>query len=161
MTHADKPAFLEIVLGFAELRGKQLSAPALELYWRAMQHWEIGDFKQASLLLLRSCEFMPTPKDFEDLRKAGRPTPGEVWLRVLEAGRDRSHPVGLDAAAYRALHAIGGIDAIAFSETDKTHFIERRFIEFYETMRESDDVREELPMLVTDPQVKALIEKLK
>ena len=70
MQPSDRKAFLEVVVGFAELKGKQLSAPALELYWNAMQGWTIEDFRKAAAHLLQTCEFMPTPKDFNDLKKA-------------------------------------------------------------------------------------------
>ena len=73
MNAIDRKAFCEIVLGFAELKGKQLSAAAIELYWRSMQHWPLEDFRAAAQQLLRTCEFMPTPKDFEDLRRASKP----------------------------------------------------------------------------------------
>jgi hypothetical protein len=143
-------------VGFAELKGKQLSAPALEIYWRSLQHWPLEDFRAAAEQLLRTCEFMPLPKDFEDLRKAGRPTVGEAWASVLAwvrsgnynsrlpllNGDDRGRP---DRLAERAVRAIGGYQAIAMSETDKTHFLERRFAEHYEAMQDADEVREELP----------------
>jgi hypothetical protein len=154
----DRKAFLEVVVGFAELKGKQLSAPALQLYWRSLQHWPLDDFRAAAEQLLRTCEFMPLPKDFEDLRKAGRLTVGEAWasvlawvrsgnfrgLPVLNGGGDPDRP---DALAERAVRAIGGYNAIAMSETDKTHFLERRFAEHYDAMQDADEVREELPQI--------------
>lgn len=157
MKPTDRKAFLEVVVGFAELKGKQLSAPALELYWRSLQHWPLEDFRAAAEQLLRTCEFMPLPKDFEDLRKAGRPTVGEAWTSVLAwvrsgnyrglpclNGDDRMPP---DALAARAVRAIGGYEAIAMSPTDKTQFLERRFAEHYEAMQDADEVREELPQI--------------
>ncbi|SRR6266404_2307504 len=144
MIDADRTAFLEVVIGFAELKGKSLSAPALELYWRALQDWELEDFKIAAVHLLKSCEFMPMPKDFENLRRAGRMTAGEAWGEVLECAR-RGDPPPQDALLRRALRAIGGINAVMMSETDKTCFLEQRFCEHYETMRESDDIRDAVP----------------
>ena len=149
MIPEDRQAFLETVVGFAELKGKQLSAPALELYWRALQDWELEDFRAAAAYLLKTCEFMPTPKDFEDLRRAGRMTAGEAWGEVLECARHGDPPPD-DPLLRRALRAIGGINTVMMSETDKTHFLERRFCEHYETMRESDDAREAVPQIACD-----------
>ena len=87
MTPDDRRPCLEIVIGFAELKGKKLSTPALELYWTAMQAWDLQDFRAAANHLLKTCEFMPTPKDFEDLRKAGRMKAGEAWAFVLDRVR--------------------------------------------------------------------------
>lgn len=154
MKPADRTKFVEVVLGFAELKGKQLTAAALELYWRAMQHWDISDFLAASEQLLRTSEYMPTPKEFEDLRKAGRPTAGEAWSRVLNhvrsgrySGVQSDTPVRLDELTERAVRALGGYHVIAMSHTEKTHFLEKRFCEHYEEMREAAAVREAVPQI--------------
>lgn len=157
MTPADRKPFLETIVGFAELKGKQLSAPALELYWRSLQHWTLTDFRAAAEQLLRTCEFMPLPKDFEDLRKAGRPTAGEAWAAVLDyARRDYSpnFPARLptrgvlgDPIIQRAINAVGGVRAIAMTNSDAMHFVERRFCEHFESAQDSDDIREALPQI--------------
>lgn len=155
----DRPKFLEIVLGFAELKGKQLSAPALELYWRAMQSWSITEFAAAAEQLLRTREFMPVPKDFEDLRKAGRMTPGEAFARAMEIARDcspyRAASSGngrIDAAA----RACGGYFTMGQQQTEKLGFLENRFTEHYETISGAEDVRESLPALTGGPHLEAL-----
>jgi len=162
MAPEDRKTFLEIVVGFAELKGKSLSAPALELYWNAMQHWSIADFQQAANHLVRSCEFMPTPKDFEDLRKAGRPTSGEAWIKARETAR---RGWGMKSCGNplidRAARAIGGFDAIGMCDIDKMHFLERRFCEHFEAMQESEEVRQDLPMIAVDGMCDALVEKMR
>lgn len=157
MTPADKRAFAEVVMGFSELKGKSLSKPALALYWNAMQHWSLEDFKAAAEQLLRTCEFMPTPKDFEDLRKAGRPTAGEAWI-TARANSGSAMGCGYvtqgsscgDPLIDRAVRAIGGYGVIAMCDSDKLHFLERRFAEHYETMQESDDIREAVPQIANE-----------
>jgi hypothetical protein len=154
---ADRKAFLEVLVGFAELKGKQLSAPALELYWRSMQRWSLEDFKAAAEQLLRTCEFMPMPKDFEDLRKAGRPTAGEAWAAVLDFVRSSYSPNFpgrlpvrgplADPIVQRAVNAVGGFRAVAMSDVDATQFLERRFCEHFESAQDSDDIREALPQI--------------
>jgi hypothetical protein len=162
---ADRPAFLEVVIGFAELKGKQLSASALQLYWRAMQHWSLEDFRSAAEQLLRTCEFMPVPKDFEDLRKAGRKTAGECWLAALDASCQRvypaprpdgSYPIGYyantcgDETIDRVVEMIGGYETLRMCETTKLHFLERRFVEHYEELRDVVETREALPHLACE-----------
>lgn len=155
MTPADRKAFLEVVIGFAELKGKQLSAPALELYWRAMQGWDLADFRAAAEQLLRTCEFMPTPKDFEDLRKAGELSAGEAWSLVLDAARGHAE-LPDDPRIDAAVRAIGGLRAIGMSTTDQTPFLERRFAEHYETIGEREDIREAVPALTGGPRLERL-----
>ena len=149
MTPSDRKAFLEVVVGLAELKGKLLSAPALELYWNAMQRWRIDDFRAAASHLVSSCEFMPTPKDFEDLRKAARETPGEAWARAIghaASSAYRSGPTG-DGLLDRAVRALGGYVAIAMCDEDRLHFLERRFTEIYEAIEDAEGVRGALPQI--------------
>lgn len=150
MRSEDRKAFLDVVIGFAELKGKQLSAPALELYWNAMQHWSLTDFRMAAQQLLRTCAFMPTPKDFEDLLKAGRVTVGEAWDAVLQhckgayrdgAGLDSGGPID------RAVAALGGYRAVAFHDSEKLHFLERQFADRFAELEDVLENRDALPNL--------------
>jgi hypothetical protein len=150
MLENDYDSFCEVIVGFAELKGREMSAAAIKLYWAAMQHWELDEFRQAAEQLLRTCTFMPTPKDFEDLRKAALPTPGEAWATALEIGRHGGRTSG-DRLIDRAVRAIGGYNAIGMSEVDKTHFLERRFCEHYEAMQDAQETRDALPDLSPSP----------
>jgi hypothetical protein len=165
MKKSDRADFAEIVLGFAELKGRSLSAPAIELYWRAMQSWSIEEFRAAAAQLLTTCEWMPTPKEFADLRKAGRDTAGEAWARARAAcgtcrsgGHYGSGGTCGDEFIDRVVRAIGGYRAIALSEIDKLHFLERRFAEHFETMRDAQEVREALPQIAGRAPTLALAE---
>jgi hypothetical protein len=151
MKPVDRKPFLEIVMGFAELKGKQLSAPALELYWNAMQDWNLADFKAAAEQLLKTCEFMPTPKHFEDLRKAGKETAGEVfasirqWLQYTPNGYTVKQETPHAIAA--SIRAMGGPNAYAMCEEDKLPFLERRFCEHYDQIAGVEEIRDRLPQI--------------
>lgn len=147
----DRKAFLEIVIGFAELKGKQLSAPALELFWNAMQHWSIEDFRAAANHLVGTCQFMPTPKDFEDLRRAQRPSADEAWLKARKSLQwtvnGYVEAPGIDPLVAKTLRSIGGANALAMCDEDKLHFLERRFVQVYESLQDSNDTRQALPQI--------------
>jgi hypothetical protein len=147
VTPADAVDFADIVTGFAELKGKQLSKPALKLFWNSMQHWDMEDFRQAANQLIRTCDFMPTPKDFEELRKAGRPTAGEAWADIRAMARQSYTAQPDDPIAARALQALGGLRAVAMCDSDKVHFLERRFAEHFESIQDSEDIREAVPQI--------------
>lgn len=151
MQPTDRKKFLEIVVGFAELKGKALSAPALELYWNSMQGWSIEDFSQAAQHLVRSCEFMPTPKDFEDLKRAGNPTAAEAWAAARKALQwtvnGYVEKPGTDPLVSQALRSIGGANALAMCDESKLHFLERRFAQVYESLADSSATREALPRI--------------
>lgn len=147
----DRKTFLEIIVGFAEIKGKQLSAPALELFWNAMQHWSIEDFRAAANHLVGTCAYMPTPKDFEDLRRAQRPSPVEAWdlaRRSLQwTVNGYVEAPGIDPLVAKALRSIGGANALAMCDEDKLHFLERRFVQVYESLQDSNDTRQALPQI--------------
>lgn len=142
MERADYRPFCEVVLGFAELKGKQLSAPALELYWRALQHWSLADFRLAAEQLVRTSEFMPTPKDFEDLRKAGDETAAEAWDAVFfkrGAVTPRARRAAELAAGGRYL---GHLDL----EREVPH-VQRRFMEIYRELADVEQTRGAVPQI--------------
>jgi hypothetical protein len=149
MVEADKTDFVKVVMGFAELKGKQLSLPALELYWAALSDWDLIQFKAAAAHLLKTCEFMPTPKDFEDLRKAGRATAGEAFAIAVAHAASSAYRRGVTGVDLidRCVRMIGGYGAIAICDEDKLHFLERRFVEHYGALEDAEEVRHALPAI--------------
>lgn len=145
----DKGEFLAVLTGLASIKRVQLTKEALDLWWLTMGDWPIDEFKQAAAHLLRAHEWMPSPHNFEALRKAGRPTAGEAWslaLRHAASSGYRSGPLN-DPLVDAVTRAIGGYEAIAMCNTDKLGFLERRFCEHYEQMQDADDVREAVPQI--------------
>lgn len=152
MTPNDREAFLEVVMGFAELKGKELSPPAFELYWGAMQHWPLEEFRAAAQMLLRSCTYMPMPKDFEDLRKAANPTVHEAWEKVLRAVRSGKFEEGgtvVDPFIDKVVRSIGGYESIAFGQREFTHLRKKGFEDAYSAQETAFEVREALPNLTS------------
>lgn len=152
MNTGDFDAFCEVVVGFAELKGKQLSAPALKIYFRAMRSWSLQDFQVAAEQLLRTCEFMPTPKDFEDLRRAGDLTAGEAWDNVLSGCE-----LVPGSREERAARIAGGQYTIRHANIERDlPFIQRRFMDAYNELADVDAVRTALPQIAGSNQVHAL-----
>lgn len=152
MTPIDRQAFIEVVIGFAEIKGRTLSVPALELYWRCLQHWPLDAFRAAAEQLVLTCKFMPEPKDFEDLRKAGRPTAAEAWVAVMVAVRSSAYRgpregYVVNALVDRAVAGIGGYDMIGMGESSKNHFLAKQFQEAFEGLQDAEDVREAIPQI--------------
>lgn len=148
MTKHHYEAFCAVIGGFAEIKGKQLSEAAIELYWRSMQHWNIDDFRVAAEHLLRTCEFFPTPADFEKLYHAGRPTAAEAWAMVLAhikgpyrdgRGIDDGGPID------QAVAGLGGYKALAFCDT--AYMPQRQFVERYAEQADVDRTREQVPAI--------------
>lgn len=134
----DRKAFLEVVLGFAELKGRQLSAPALELYWNSMQDWSIEDFRSAANTLIKSCEYMPTPKEFNDLRKALKPSGATAWF---------TKGTSPDPLANKAMQIAAQGRYVGHIPIDELQWVQKRFIEVYEELLDKDEAQVALPHL--------------
>lgn len=147
MKLSDREAFLGIVIGLAELKGKQLSPEGLELYWNAIQQqrWSIEDFREAANLLVSTCQFMPEPKDFHDLRRATRATKGEAWAAVRQhlKGAYRNGD-GLTPEIDAVVRILGGYRTLAMMNEEDLTWQERRFAEHYDEAADIAEKREPL-----------------
>lgn len=167
MQQSDFKRFNALMNGMAKLYERELDRAVLDAYWLALGDWTLEAFEAAAAQLMRTSKFMPRPADFHELRKAGRLTAGEAWARVLEYVRkDYCHWQGGGVSKLgsvpepdgvlidRAVKAIGGYQAIAMSQTDQTHFLEKRFCDHYHSIQDATEIREAVPQLVFDEQPK-------
>src|SRR4029077_19443425 len=139
MRESDRIEFVKVVGAMAEFKRVEVSPDTFEIWWDCMSDWEIADFKVAARQLMKTLKWMPSPHDFEQLRKAGRPTPGEAWARALAyaaSSRYRSKPEMGDELIDAAVRMIGGYQAIGMTDEDKLHFVEHRFCEHYEQLED-------------------------
>jgi hypothetical protein len=140
MQPSDRAEFLRTLNGLAAIKGKELTGEAIALWWAAMTRWTIEDFKSAASHLVSACQFMPTPFDFEQLKRAGESTPSEAWAVVLAGEK-------LEGRALRAANLIGGQYAIRHTHVDQLPFLAKRFREAYEELADVERTREELPQI--------------
>ena len=168
MQESEKPEFIRILMGLSTIKpGKEMTADSFQVYWDAMCDWSLADFKVAANHLARTCEFMPNPFHFENLRKAGRQTAGEAWEHVLRYVRTGSYsgyngPGRIEAPtadAERAVNAIGGYRIIAQSEEAEHGHMLHRFTQSYQEIREAGEVRQSVPQ-VTAPKTMGAIADL-
>lgn len=152
MQTEDFERFREVMGGLAELYQRELSKPLLDAYWVCLFDWEFEEFQEAAVELMRTQNFMPRPAQFTQLRKAGLPLAGESWAKVLAAvrgGAYRNTGVIVDALTDQAVRNIGGYQAIAMGDSSKTCFLEKRFCETFNELREVRHTREALPDLTS------------
>lgn len=146
MNNEDKQEFVRVLNGLAAIKRVDLTKEAYEMWWLSMNDWDIADFRGAASHLLKSCEFMPAPHDFEQLKKAQKPNAREAWADALAFadGRWRTeiHP---DPTVNDVVHSLGGWSAIALCNLEKLGFLERRFLDTYSERIESDGARKALP----------------
>ena len=148
MNSSDRPEFVEILNGLAAIRRVDLTKEVYEIWWRAMKDWSIDAFRDAAGYLLKNCQFMPSPYDFEQLRKEGETSASEAWSMVFQhAEGNWRHGLLGDARIDRAVASLGGYRVIALTNTEKLGFFERRFKDTYNDLYCTDSVRKALPDL--------------
>lgn len=151
MQATDKPEFLKVMNGMAAMRKASLIPEVLDLWWICVADWKIEDFKAAAVQVLKTTTFMPQPKDFEDLRKAGRETAGEVFASISRwiVYSPHGHTLREDTprAIAAAIRAMGGANAYMMSDERKLPFLERRFCEHYDQITGVEDIRAVLPQI--------------
>jgi hypothetical protein len=151
MKTEDFDSFCEVVVGMAELKGKQLSSVAIQLYFNSLRHWPIDEFRRAAEHLLRDLTWMPQPSDFERLRHAGEPTAGEAWEIVLSG-----QPLQEGSRIERAARICGGQSAIRRANVERDlQFIQRRYMDAYGELQDVDKVRDALPRIAASSQRRA------
>ncbi len=148
MDSGDRPEFVRVLNGLAAIKRVDLTKDTYELWWQCMKDWSIDAFKDAAGYLLKNCQFMPAPYDFEQLRKRGEVSAHEAWSMALQHadGAWRQGVLG-DALTDRVAALLGGYSVIALTHKDKLGFLERRFLHAYNELLDTSVVREALPDL--------------
>lgn len=142
MNATDKQNFVAVLVGLSAIKpGKGLTPEAIEVWWMAMRDWDLADFRDAAALLTKTCQFMPSPYDFEQIRKAGELTAGEAWELALSGAL-----LEPGSRTERAARICGGQTHIRHAdiERDLPH-IQRRFMEIYDELIDVDSARQALP----------------
>lgn len=151
MLPTDGDRFRNIIRGMGRMYAAEPDGLVLDAYWIALSDWSFEDFQAASQRLMKTSKFMPRPSDFEDLRKAGRLTAGEAFAKALGWARAGTYtaPAKTPDAIFidRVVMAMGGWIAITGSDPEKLHFLERRFLEHFESLQDATDTREALPQI--------------
>lgn len=151
MEQVDFPRFRAVMAGMAKVYEREIDGPLLDAYWLALRDWSLADFEAAAGHLMATSEFMPRPAAFSALRKAARPSPVEAWdlaRRSLQwTVNGYVEAPGIDPLVAKALRSIGGANALAMCDEDKLHFLERRFVQVYESLQDSNDTRQALPQI--------------
>lgn len=162
MQQADFTRFRAVLAGMAELYGRDLSPVLLDAYWLALRDWSLTDFEQAAGHLMGSAQFMPRPADFNALRKAGRETAAEAWVRVVRqstrwrAGEQGDEDPLIDAC----IRAVGGNEIIAMTDIAELHWLEKRFTTAFEELQDATETRLALPELTSRAEAKRLMASL-
>jgi len=145
---SDRSEFVRVLNALAAIKGKDLTRDVYDIWWLAMKDWPIEEFRDAAGYLLKNCQFMPAPYDFEQLRKRGETSAYQAWsLALHHAEGDWRKGVLGNAMIDRVISMLGGYSVIALTNKDKLGFLERRFMDAYNDFSDSSRVRKALPAL--------------
>jgi len=154
MDSSDRPEFVRVLNGLAAIKRVDLTKETYELWWQSMKNWPIDDFKEGASYLLKNCQFMPAPYDFEQLRKKGEPSAHEAWSMALNHAEGAWRQGVLDdALTDRVIAMLGGYSVIALTSKDKLGFLEHRFRDAYNDLLDLGGVRKALPDLTERIQI--------
>jgi hypothetical protein len=146
MQQTDFQRFNALMNGMAKLYERELDGAMLDAYWLALRDWELADFQAAAGQLMRTSKFMPRPADFEELRRAARPTAGEAWAEARACFRSGARGTG-DPLTDRVVQMLGGYKAMGYTASDQMPFIERRFAEHYTALQDAEEIRAAVPQI--------------
>jgi hypothetical protein len=140
----DKIRFAQVMAALGEVfdSGRETSALKTEIYFKALERFQIEEIEKASSMLIgtRTTASFPKPAEIIGCIKPkaieSRIDKLEAWGMVmsgLEMGR-----LPNDNSIQETIRRLGGWNYLQDKSYDELHWIEKRFIEHYEQILESD-----------------------
>lgn len=134
----DLKRFADTMLAMCELYGKDLSKPALALWWELLADYPIEDVERGVRACMRSPDhgqFMPKPADvIRAIEGTSADRAVLAWGRVVEAmrlvGAYRSVAFD-DIAIHAAVQDLGGWAHLCRQGLDEMPFLQKRFVDAY------------------------------
>lgn len=144
MLQPDKVEFVKIINGLSALKpSTKLTADAIELFWNALADWPMDEFRSAANVLNKTCEFMPNPYHFEQLRKSAGVGKHQAWAEARKrCVQSIEHP---NDRITRAAQLVGGYYEIGHTLIKDMPFLANRFMAAYEEIGEAEQARQALP----------------
>lgn len=161
MRSADREPFADLIGGVYEFYGKDLTGFSLDVWWEAMQAFDMVTVREA---LSRHClnpdtgQFLPRPADVvKMLGGTSKDAAIVAWAKVDKAVRlIGSHQTVVfdDPLIHRAVEELGGWIWLG-TQTDKEWpFVEKRFCDHYRVYKARSEIPSYPPKLygITDTQ---------
>lgn len=138
MTSTDQQPFVLLMTSIAELYGKKLSKPLLDIYWRCLEPYSLALIRtalKAHILHPDGGQFMPKPADVLRIIHGNSETQAlQAWGKVLQAIRmvgSYDSVVFDDPVIHAAIMELGGWVELCHSDTKSLVFIGKQFEKIY------------------------------
>jgi hypothetical protein len=103
MQASDQPEFLRLMASLGSLYGKPMDKPLVEMYWGALQRFELSEVKQALQAHIHhpdTGKYMPKPSEVVcQLQGTGQTQSLQAWSKVSEA-----------------IRGVGGYESVVFDD---------------------------------------------
>jgi hypothetical protein len=158
MNTNDRKEFSRVLAGLATVFRVELTAEAIDIYFGAARDWTLDDFKAAASYLARTSQWMPKPRDFEQIKRAHETNSSEAWLVVESTCVHWRNPELLPTGRIaRAAQVVGGFREIALADRERElPWKAKRFREAYDELTEVETVREALPQIAPSEHARAI-----
>lgn len=134
MENNDRDRFVQIMLGMADNFRDTITREGMQMRFDMLKEFSIEQIAFAARKIMRSRRFTkmpPVAEFFEALEGKSEGKALEAWGEVMEClkmGKEPNNPVAIEA-----VRRIGGWSWLAKQGYDELHWLEKRFIEHYES----------------------------
>jgi len=130
--------FASIMAFLAEIfdDGKPLNKQKIQAYWLVLKKYPINSIKTASKILIRERTYksFPLPAEIIKYIPNNKLSPHEAWQVVID-GLSNDHCPN-EKVIRKVIDTLGGWSWLGSRTYDDLHWIEKRFLEHYETIIE-------------------------
>lgn len=131
----NREAFASIIVGLAETFGRELSGPAISIYYAALRDLDDESWRRALAGAATSCKHMPTPAELRAL--SGEHSAAERSITAWTEATTAAAKVGSyrsvrfeDPAINAAIRSLGGwVEFCAAESGELERFVRPRFLE--------------------------------
>lgn len=135
----DKARFTQIMLGMADNFRDTITKEGMQMRFDMLKEFSIEQVEEASRQIMRARKFtkMPPVAEFFDALEGSNGRKAlEAWGEVVEClkmGEEPSDPVAVEA-----VRRIGGWAWLTRQSYDELHWLEKRFVEHYESYEQKE-----------------------
>lgn len=155
MKQDDKDIFGQMMTGIAEIYGKKLSAPLLEIYWHLLTKYSLSQIKSAlekHMLNPDAGQFMPKPADIIRYLDGDKQTQAlQAWTKVINAIKSvgaYSSVAFDDPLIHVVIIEMGGWISLCHTNLDQLNFKFHEFNKRYSALQ----TQQSLSNLINYPQ---------
>lgn len=133
----DKKKFMTMMAGLGEVFDKHISDTLKDIYWKLLEPFDDIECEQMFNDAIVNCKFWPKPVELLNFIKRGKLLdPHDAWA-MLMTGLERDQEPS-DPLVKEAIRRIGGWEWLTLQGYDDLHWLEKRFIDHFNVMVETD-----------------------